>query len=190
MTDYSAKSAAVRAARKALKNPHAAPGHDFKLTTNRVAGEVRWGWETIPTETDPGAPPKAEAPQSPANAAAPTPPPPAAFPAPAKPTGGRKASEKAREGAPPPALPRVHKKTREALEAAQRGELPAPPDFSAETHKRFRPKLEELKALVEKGDVKALKAFPINPISTSPKALDRYRNLAVTALEARAEPAL
>lgn len=29
----------------------------------------------------------------------------------------------------------------------------------------------------------ALKAFPINPVSSSPKAMDKYRNLAVIALE-------
>lgn len=71
------------------------------------------------------------------------------------------------------------------LEAAQRGELPSPPDFSAATHARFRNKLGELVKLVEAGDIAALKAFPINPISSSPRAMDKYRNLAVTALEAR-----
>lgn len=90
----------------------------------------------------------------------------------------------------PPESPAIHKapvgKKAEVLAAAQRGELPSAPDFTAETHKRFRPRLDELKALVAGGDVAGLKAFPIKPISTSPKALDRYRNLAVIALEARA----
>lgn len=76
-------------------------------------------------------------------------------------------------------------KRAETLAAAERGELPAPPDFSAATHARFRGKLAEIVALVEAGDVKALKAFAINPISSSPKALDKFRNLAVTALEAK-----
>ena len=181
-TDYSAKSAAVRAARKVL-GPDARPGHDF--TTEEHNG--RWTWTKKPTATDPGAPPKEKAPQSPANAAS------APAEAPSAPAGDvdRKATRKALAGSPPPALPRANKKTREAQEAAARGELPSPPDFSAETHKRFRPKLAELEALVKAGDVAALKAYPINPISTSPKALDRYRNLAVTALEAKAgEPAL
>ena len=34
-------------------------------------------------------------------------------------------------------------------------------------------------------DVRALKAFKIKPVSTSPKAIARYRNLAITALKAR-----
>ncbi len=72
------------------------------------------------------------------------------------------------------------------IEAAKAGTIPAAPDFSAPTHARFRKKLDELRALVDAGDVKALKAYPINPISSSPKALDRYRNLAVIALEANA----
>lgn len=73
-----------------------------------------------------------------------------------------------------------------ALEdAAKRGEVPAAPDFSARTHARFRKKLDELKVLVQAGDLKGLKTFHINPISSSPKALDKFRNLAVIALEAR-----
>lgn len=72
------------------------------------------------------------------------------------------------------------------LEAAQRGELPPIPDFSAPTHARFRKKLDEVVAMAKAGDIKGLKAFHINPVSSSPKAIDRYRNLAVIALEARA----
>jgi hypothetical protein len=41
-------------------------------------------------------------------------------------------------------------------------------------------------ALVKAGDVRKLKAFQINPVSSSPKAIDRYRNVAVTALSAKA----
>jgi hypothetical protein len=73
----------------------------------------------------------------------------------------------------------------EIAENAAKGILPPAPDFSAETHRRFRGKLAEIVKLVEAGDVAALKAFPINPYSSSPKALARYRDLAVTALEAR-----
>lgn len=72
------------------------------------------------------------------------------------------------------------------LEAAQRGELPPVPDFSAPTHARFRKKLAEVVEMAEAGDLKGLKAYHINPVSSSPKAIDRYRNLAVIALEARA----
>lgn len=75
------------------------------------------------------------------------------------------------------------------LEAAQRGDLPAAPDFSAETHKRFRAKLAEIVAAAEAGDIAKLKAFTINPVSSSPKAMAKYRDLAVIALEARAAKA-
>ncbi|MCA8895968.1 MAG: hypothetical protein KDA48_11985 [Amphiplicatus sp.] len=68
--------------------------------------------------------------------------------------------------------------------AAQAGIAPTPPDFSDETHKRFRGKLADLVALAAAGDVAGLKAYAINPISSSPKALDRYRNLCVMALGA------
>lgn len=78
-------------------------------------------------------------------------------------------------------------KRAEILAAAQAGKLPAAPDFSAETHTRFRPKLAELVALVKAKNIRALKAFDIKPISTSPKAMDRFRNLSVIALEAQAK---
>jgi hypothetical protein len=68
---------------------------------------------------------------------------------------------------------------------ARQGELPPPPDFSAPTHSRFRNKLEGLIALAERGDAEALRAVTINPVSSSPKALARYRDLCITAIEAR-----
>lgn len=80
-------------------------------------------------------------------------------------------------------------KRAEALEAAQRGELPAAPDFSAATHKPHRKKLEAVIALVKAGDIKTLKAIEIKPTSSSPKAIARYRDLAVIALEAMLAPA-
>jgi hypothetical protein len=70
------------------------------------------------------------------------------------------------------------------LAAAQAGALPTPPDFSAATHARFRGKLAELTKLAEVKDIESLRAYAINPVSSSPKALDRYRNLCVIALEA------
>ena len=69
--------------------------------------------------------------------------------------------------------------------AAQAGELPAPPDFSAPTHARFRTRLGQIVALAEAGDIAGLRAVVINPVSSSPKALARYRDLCITALEAR-----
>ena len=69
--------------------------------------------------------------------------------------------------------------------SAQAGALPAAPDFSKPTHARFRAKLAKLVALAEAGDVEGLKAIEINPVSTSPKAMVRYRDLAIIAIEAR-----
>jgi hypothetical protein len=71
-------------------------------------------------------------------------------------------------------------------EAAKRGELPPVPDFSADLHKRNRGRLAQLVEMAERGDVAGLEAFPIKPNCTSPKAMDRYRNLCVIALKARA----
>ncbi len=82
--------------------------------------------------------------------------------------------------------PKAPGKRAAVLEAAQRGELPAAPDFSAATHARFRKKLAEAVALVEAGNLEGLRAFEINPISSSRKAIARYRDLAVIALEAQA----
>ena len=73
-----------------------------------------------------------------------------------------------------------------AREAAQRGELPAAPDFSAETHRRYRAKLAEVVALANARDLEGLKAYEIKVTASTSKALDKYRNLCVTALEAQA----
>jgi hypothetical protein len=75
---------------------------------------------------------------------------------------------------------------RAATEAAAReGKLPEPPDFSAETHRRFRNKLAAVVELAKAGDLNGLRAFEINPVSSSPKAIKRYRDLCIMALEAR-----
>lgn len=89
-----------------------------------------------------------------------------------------------KKAAPAGATIIVGKRALIAQDAAN-GKLPAPPDFSNKTHERFRPKLAELVKLVKARDIAGLKAFEIKPISTSPKALDRFRNLAVIALEAQ-----
>jgi hypothetical protein len=72
-----------------------------------------------------------------------------------------------------------------AEEAARSGVLPEPPDFSAATHARFRNKLARLVELAEAGDIEGLRAVEINPVSSSPKAMARYRDLCIIALEAR-----
>jgi len=42
-------------------------------------------------------------------------------------------------------------------------------------------------ALAKAGDIAALQAFEINPVSSSPKAMARYRDLCVIAITARAQ---
>ena len=88
------------------------------------------------------------------------------------------------EQATSPTSPKPGKR-KAIIEQAQAGALPAAPDFSKPTHARFRAKLAKLVALAEAGDVEGLKAIEINPVSTSPKAMARYRDLALLALQAR-----
>jgi hypothetical protein len=73
------------------------------------------------------------------------------------------------------------------LNQAQSGVLPRAPDFSKPTHARFRSKLAQIVALAEAGDIEALHAFEINPVSSSPNAIARYRDLCVIAITARAQ---
>jgi hypothetical protein len=102
----------------------------------------------------------------------------------AAPTKGPK-GRKAGKNAPAPTPRAASGKRAQILADAEAGIVPPAPDFSAATHTRFRKRHAELLALVEAGDVRALKAFEINPVSSSPKALMRYRDLALIALEAK-----
>ena len=43
----------------------------------------------------------------------------------------------------------------------------------------------QIVVLAEAGDIAALQAFEINPVSSSPKAIARYRDLCVIAIAAR-----
>lgn len=78
-------------------------------------------------------------------------------------------------------------KRQAVLDQAQTGALPTAPDFSKPTHARFRAKLAQIVALAEAGDIAGLQAFEINPVSSSPKAMARYRDLCVIAITARAQ---
>lgn len=98
-------------------------------------------------------------------------------------TPARRAME-AQVAADAKAKPAAGKRAQAEADAAA-GILPTPPDFTANTHKPYRAKLAALVAMVEAGDVAGLRAMTINPTSTSPKALARYRDLAVTALTAK-----
>ena len=112
--------------------------------------------------------------------------------APAEPAPPSATAEPIAEPAPiaetePAAAPSAPRRRRDAdIEAkARQGELPPPPDFSAPTHARFRAKLAALVELAGKADATGLRAVPINPVSSSPKALARYRDLAVLAIESQ-----
>jgi len=83
-------------------------------------------------------------------------------------------------------IPQVGKR-QATLDQAQTGALPTAPDFSKPTHARFRAKLAQIVALAEAGDIAGLQAFEINPVSSSPKAMARYRDLSVIAITARAQ---
>jgi hypothetical protein len=71
------------------------------------------------------------------------------------------------------------------LDQAETGALPPAPDFSKPTHARFRAKLAQIVAMAEASDIAGLQALEINPVSSSPKALARYRDLCVIAITAR-----
>lgn len=73
-----------------------------------------------------------------------------------------------------------------AEQLAAAGKVPPKLDFSAPTHARFRDALDEVVKAAKAKNAKALAAIQINPISSSPKALDRYRNLCVKAVKAAA----
>jgi hypothetical protein len=90
------------------------------------------------------------------------------------------------DGAKHSATPKRPLGRRATIEAAAReGKLPEPPDFSAPTHTRFRNKLATVVELAKAGDLKGLQAFQVNPVSSSPKAIARYRDLCIVALEAQ-----
>ena len=91
----------------------------------------------------------------------------------------------ARAEEPKPATAPVIGKRQAIRDQAQVGALPQAPDFSKPTHARFRAKLAQIAALAEASDIADLQAFEINPVSFSPKAMARYRDLCVIAITAR-----
>jgi hypothetical protein len=92
-------------------------------------------------------------------------------------------------GEPKAATAPVIGKRQAILDQAQSGVLPQAPDFSKPTHARFRAKLAKVVALADAGDIEALRSFEINPVSSSPKAIARYRDLCVVAIAAQMGPA-
>lgn len=177
---YSAKSAAVRAAKAAL-GAEAIPGTDFTVQ----ADGKRWAWAPAPAAEAPqrAAEPRTFAPRTKAVKmdSAPT-----DFGGDDAPTPVKRTRKATPEGGPKNSKPATMGKRAQIEADAQAGKLPKAPDFSADTHKRWRKALGEVEALIKARDLKGLRAYPINPVSSSRKALDRYRNLAVLALEAKA----
>jgi hypothetical protein len=82
-------------------------------------------------------------------------------------------------------IDRIVGKRAAVLAAAQAGKLPPPPDFSAATHERYRESLSLLVNLAKAGDIDSLKRLTFKTYSSSPKAMAKYRDLAVIALEAQ-----
>jgi hypothetical protein len=71
-------------------------------------------------------------------------------------------------------------------DAVQPGVIPSPPDFSAKTHERFRGELAQVVELANARDLAGLKAFQLNPVSSSPKAILKYRDRCIATLETAA----
>jgi hypothetical protein len=72
-----------------------------------------------------------------------------------------------------------------AEENAAQGKLPPPLDFSANTHKSYRGKLDEVEKMVKAKNLKALRAWKPQRQDGSPLMIDRWRKLAIKALEAK-----
>lgn len=104
------------------------------------------------------------------------------------------ASDAAAKLPKPPKAPRVKAAKTPSVKAerqaqAERGILPTAPDFTADTHKRFRKVLAQLVDFAAAGNLKGLKADTTQPLSSSRVSLCRYRDLAITALEAQRKAA-
>lgn len=73
-----------------------------------------------------------------------------------------------------------------AEEAAKNGTMPKVPDFSADTHTRFRPSLAEVEKMAKAKDLDGLRKFRWKgALTSSPKAIMRYRAICMTALQAK-----
>lgn len=88
--------------------------------------------------------------------------------------------------APAPKAPKALGLRAQIEADAAAGKLPTPPNCALESNKQHRPKLALLDGMIAAGDIAGLRAVEIKLVSSTPKALDRYRNLAIVALEARA----
>jgi hypothetical protein len=145
----------------------------------RLAGALR----PFAAAAEPAPAATAAAEPAPAAAAAAEPAPAPAAPAKASPPIKGESPEALRQAI---AEGRVRSTAKRLRLIAEAGILPPPPDFSAETHARFREPLCEVIRLAGAGDVAGLQAFEIKAISSSPRAILRYRDAALIALAAGA----
>jgi hypothetical protein len=145
----------------------------------RLAGALR----PFAAAAEPAPAATAAAEPAPAAAAAAEPAPAPAAPAKASPPIKGESPEALRQAIAEGRVRSTEKRLRLIAEA---GILPPPPDFSAETHARFREPLCEVIRLAGAGDVAGLQAFEIKAISSSPRAILRYRDAALIALAAGA----
>ena len=71
-----------------------------------------------------------------------------------------------------------------AREAAEKGVIPKAPDFSARKQ-GYQDLLAEVEKLVKAKDLDGLKAFKVQGDTTSKKGIQKYREIAMTALKAK-----
>jgi len=90
---------------------------------------------------------------------------------------------------PEPAITPAIGKRQAILDQPQAGALPTAPDFSKPIHARFHAKRAQVVTSAEARNIRELQAFEIDPVSSSPKAMARYRDLCVIAITARTQVA-
>jgi hypothetical protein len=148
-----------------------AAGNDAPLTDDEVPAFLKTGLASMAASVEAGeviAAPEAAAPEKPAKAR--------------KPKAGRDAGPANAADTPPVAMG----KRASAEAAARAGELPAAPDFSANTHKAYRKHLEAMIELAAAGDPDTMLAYPTKDYDSSWKAINRYRDLCLLAIRAKA----
>lgn len=68
---------------------------------------------------------------------------------------------------------------------AKNGVLPKPPDFSAGTHDGYRNRFERIVAMAKRGDLTSLKEDDTADKGSSRHIICRYRQIAITAIQAK-----
>ena len=190
---FSSKSNANRSARRAL-GPEAIPGQDYVILTVGA----RFAWEpgsitrTPATVVSAGqvddVQPSTLVDDDAEEIVDDTPAPAPAPVATATPKAKAKAEPKAKPASDKPMSARA--RNAQAEVDAAKGVLPPQPDLSADAGKTFRPRLATMVEMAEAGDVAGLRAYKVSKTDVFAngwlKWLERYRTLAIIALDARA----